>query len=1235
MKNILTRLLPVILCMAIVLSCAGITAVAETTSTYDGYVAYVKEATGNDTTGALGDSTKPFKTFGAALTALETKFAESDTDTDHGTIVILDQTTKATGNIVVNTGDILVTSIDPLGQATAENARLVRSGSTGVSAKAGASITFDNIEYYSTNTVFTRLCAAGKVTYGPGYVTNGQNSSEAGNKASLTGEASYNSTVAAEVGVDITINNACELSSAFMSLDGGTIPSLKYYFGPNLTGSYGVGTSSNTLTITGPSFITIKNNPSLSLAKQGTIDYAGGLMYLNVDSATTYAPTAGNNIYNIKVTTGDYAGQVDADIKSLGVVTLTLPAGVAAYNGADALVANRTSDTAKFDVTLAAGTTGISFGPAVTYVGDDIAYVNSASTTSGALNDPTNPYKTVMNAAAALAADGETLEGNPGGTIVVVSEKTTFGANDATSYVFTGGDFTITSIDPSGRVNARGSLAHGGSAQIIAEYGASLTLENIDWHNTHASTTLASGFVGNVTLGNGFNDNAATNYHNRINFIVNDATEALITRETNPISVKMTLDYSGALSPMACISRVDAVFPGAELYFGGNLSGTFYLGTDAGSGKYLNVTAPVFATIENQDGGFSLYDGSNPSYKGLTKYAENGGLQVIIKNSSNTTTLKTPSTVSTWVNEATQKYVVRATTSAGEDVTHAELGYVNVTVPVGETVVLNGEDVYFNNTNNTVTQKIKLTKSGDTENVITFAANPLEGAEHIAYVREGSGGGAIGIPNKAFDNVAAALAALEAVLDADDTGYIVVLSKTSTVWGKGATISKNIVITSVDPAGYATADEDACLYRNGSLQMTVVDGASLTFENITWLNGYNAGNTALMLGATGNVTYGEGFRVDSVRATSEEYNNKNTRLTGYQEAAAIGKPINIKADFAGNLIYSAISSVNSTATYTVAEPINLYFGENISGSFALPLEGRTSGTLNFEAPVIVTVDSSNLEIYKGTTTEKDADGNNTFVGNFNGGVQTLFRGGFENIYKMSYGVFTAEGGEYVIRSNANDITGAAVEHNGIGYVDITVPENTAAIVANGEDSAVYFKSKTKFALTAGETTIKFVSLGNDVLYTAGAQIRLDETAALSGLRFVCEINEELRAALGQPKSTEDTGAGYGYVVIPTEMLTGTLDKSTANAKIVPAVYMFTSNAEGTPRYTVCITDIPVENYTRYYTTVPYITDADGNTWYGEAYESAVLEVAQAAVESETESDANKQAAQAIIDKVNA
>ena len=149
----------------------------------------------------------------------------------------------------------------------------------------------------------------------------------------------------------------------------------------------------------------------------------------------------------------------------------------------------------------------------------------------------------------------------------------------------------------------------------------------------------------------------------------------------------------------------------------------------------------------------------------------------------------------------------------------------------------------------------------------------------------------------------------------------------------------------------------------------------------------------------------------------------------------------------------------------------------------------------------------------------------------------------------------------------------------------------------------------------------------------GAQIRINEP---QGLRFVFSIPVATYETLEHPKTADDTGLGFGSVVLPKKylgdeklvkdlqvMAEGKLRK----AKTVPAVNLF-KVTDDYIYFTVCLLGIEEDNYTTEYTAVPYITymqDGEMVTEYGmQTSNVSVYNVAQLCFEDKNSSDADKE-----------
>ncbi|MBR5528692.1 MAG: InlB B-repeat-containing protein [Clostridia bacterium] len=226
---------------------------------------------------------------------------------------------------------------------------------------------------------------------------------------------------------------------------------------------------------------------------------------------------------------------------------------------------------------------------------------------------------------------------------------------------------------------------------------------------------------------------------------------------------------------------------------------------------------------------------------------------------------------------------------------------------------------------------------------------------------------------------------------------------------------------------------------------------------------------------------------------------------------------------------------------------------------------------------------------------------------------------------ISFAKAVSIGGSAAMISDNYTVTASAdgavdFENSAVPYVQGEIflgwyHENGVA-VANGETiraGAVIKAEFTELNTTYGDENANFV--------VEGAQIRLNGVRAL---RFVNSFGKELMARIAEltegfaPTAETDNGIGYGYVVLPENLLENEkLTKETQKAGIVPAVKTY-KDYEDRILYTVCITSIT--DYTCDYAVVPYITytDAQGyeHTVYGEQYSTNMAAIASMALDRE-------------------
>ena len=237
-----------------------------------------------------------------------------------------------------------------------------------------------------------------------------------------------------------------------------------------------------------------------------------------------------------------------------------------------------------------------------------------------------------------------------------------------------------------------------------------------------------------------------------------------------------------------------------------------------------------------------------------------------------------------------------------------------------------------------------------------------------------------------------------------------------------------------------------------------------------------------------------------------------------------------------------------------------------------------------------------------------------------------------NIFGIDSGVdpmITKDRSSFLVegKSNTDDVTVTGEFFTAFLNVAENAPAGRYTIKITTDPnncSSVKGPTVAKPSITWGEATIVIPSSSSTSLTVEGAQVRVATNTVVQGLRFISTIDAGLYNTIkeaGQlPTSSESTGNGFGTVVIPTVMLNGAdLTKETANAKVVPAVKLYSAPTgdETAYRYTACLTGLKENQYVTSYTVRPYVT-IDGVTVYGEQYATSVFAVAEAAYLSNKE-----------------
>lgn len=204
-------------------------------------------------------------------------------------------------------------------------------------------------------------------------------------------------------------------------------------------------------------------------------------------------------------------------------------------------------------------------------------------------------------------------------------------------------------------------------------------------------------------------------------------------------------------------------------------------------------------------------------------------------------------------------------------------------------------------------------------------------------------------------------------------------------------------------------------------------------------------------------------------------------------------------------------------------------------------------------------------------------------------------------------------------TNANGyapvIDGTILGKNSDGLYDLSAYKNT--------ETVIYF-NELGIDPTFDENTA-----GQDKkLAVAGAQIRVSGTEGnyATDLRFIAQMGRTVFDKATQPTATTDTDIGFGFVVLPKDLLgEKVLTKNTVKAAIVPAVKLYSNeNGKDYIQYTVCLTGISLEQaqLEREYTVRPYVTYTDSlgkvRTVYGDAYATSLANIAKQIAKNESD-----------------
>ncbi len=403
--------------------------------------------------------------------------------------------------------------------------------------------------------------------------------------------------------------------------------------------------------------------------------------------------------------------------------------------------------------------------------------------------------------------------------------------------------------------------------------------------------------------------------------------------------------------------------------------------------------------------------------------------------------------------------------------------------------------------------------------------------------------------------------------------------------------------------------------------------ASLTIENTTLTCEYEITKSNQLnysfftYTAPANLTYDGTAKIATVvpNSTVDAYIGDVEVL--YNSSAT--PPINVGS-------YTVTFNVEESDYFTAKT--NLSLGGRGGQKFSIvakDIEDLTYTGLAASYPVDATPDVTIK--YNGMTLVKDTDYTLVHTNNTTPGTATMTITGIGNYTGTKTLDFEITSVIYTVTVNDSIENGTVIADVSEAKEGETVTLTVTPAENYEIDTVSYNDGTSDVEITVTDGVYSFTMPASDVTVSAvfeqlapitfeGAQIR---TQGEQGLRFIFSMDKTYYETLTHPESNTQTGEGFGSILIP-EVLLGDerLTKVNENVGIVPAVKLY-EVTETTVSFTVCITSVP--DYEREYVARAYVTDADGNTLYGECSEAiSVFEIAELAYVSEKETAETKQ-----------
>lgn len=825
---------------------------------------------------------------------------------------------------------------------------------------------------------------------------------------------------------------------------------------------------------------------------------------------------------------------------------------------------------------------------------------NGYDSSTGSAGDP---FATFEKAFAAL-------DGNDG--IIVVKDNVpswpSFTIPNGQTVTVTGKDPYTGEIFEDATINRKDLRPPVSSGHLILEY--------IEDHNDNNANNVPFVVKTNLTIGTGYvfscNGSSGNSY---------PGTQVETGSATSP-----TIVTDGAMQFITIADWGDATVSG-DLNITVGPNATFSqdqgiaLGGDAGSNINVAVAGKTFVTVNKNPTEFNIYRGGFKSTVNTTL----NGLQIVLNETN--AVVKTHSS-GTYTNNGAEYIVRTPILPEGADVQSVEFGKVNVTIPAG--YVINVQD--SEGTTKYESSGIITLKEGET--TIQFNSDSIvtvnyDDAESETY----AGGYVFTFPGR---DVVEDTVLLYWTVDGSDTKYFPgdkynlpveggEISLTShripvdsviyydQANGNDANdgISPETAVKTLDAAGKrlkAFVNGEATLHIVGTIYESSINFPA--YDGVLTIEGDGSASSLIK---TDNGFYINSDTIFKNISVSILVQYKHIGLNGYDLTFAEDV---VKAEGSQKL---TLHAGKGNANMTGDQKIVLQSG-TLDQIQAGPYYISSGVTTTWDGNLSVVIDGASVSSFKLGDGYAGSDGRFTLNGSVDiqvksGSLGTVYAvAGYCDSYDALI-VHNYTNNAVVLEGyDERDAATYCFNYSGVTpvefFADGVKVDKEACIDETGASTdadlkITYPEANGVYTIRAGESVASGLTID-------GAQIRIATPEKKQGLRFIATLTDELAA--------QYTGCEYGYVVVPTVALDGALleaggsytynDKVIESA-IVPAVLLY-EDGDGYVRYTVCITDIAVENYKSSYSVVTYIKDGDTYI-YGQRYAASVYDIAKAAI----------------------